>query len=41
MIDNEGYVVWYFNAGEKVEAFDQFPGPKSVTPALRASARAS
>ena len=24
MIDNEGYVVWYFDAGEKVEAFDQF-----------------
>ena len=22
---------WYFNAGEKVEAFDQFPGPKCAT----------
>ena len=30
MIDNEGYVVWYFDAGEKVEAFDQFPGPECV-----------
>jgi len=39
MIDNEGYVVWYFDAGEKVEAFDQFPGPECVAGRRRRLAR--